>query len=239
MTGFPIVLAHGVPDYALLQLGFDVFEQAGASLLVTSGPSPRAAVANARAAFEAALDMYLLVAEPSSYDEMGAFIRVCELLAQEELRKLRANAAAAAALPIPDNTCKTPEDIVLEEGRRWDADQAGVSIMYRRTLQQARQDGRWKSHWSGMGSYSSVLAYVERKHGADAGFKEVGAMWYRALTHQAHPGLRTGTRLATHTEEGRLAFGPKDGDEALPLAMANVACEHASDALRLRRELFR
>src|SRR3712207_3051743 len=90
--GFPLALSHGHPDNALLQFAFDVWEQAGAVLLVTSGPSPRASVANARAAFEASLDMYALVAEPSSYDEMGAFIRACELLGKEDLRKLRATA---------------------------------------------------------------------------------------------------------------------------------------------------
>jgi hypothetical protein len=37
---------------------------------------------------------------------------------------------------------------------------------------------------------------------------------------------------------GRLTFGPKQGDEAFPLLMATVACEHAIDALRLRRELL-
>lgn len=71
--GFPLTLAHGHPDYALLQFAFNVWEQAGAVRLVTNGPSPRAAVANARAAFEASLDMYALVAEPSLYDEMGLY----------------------------------------------------------------------------------------------------------------------------------------------------------------------
>jgi len=237
-TGFPIVLAHGLPDYVLLQFAFDVFEQAGATILVTSGPSPRAAVANARAAFEAALDMYALIAEPSLYDEMGAFVRVCELLAQEDLRSLRTKATSVAGLPSRPVEGRSPDEIVHEESRAWEVDQEGVSVVYKRALTVARGDRRWKSHWSGLGSYTNVLEYVERKHGAVTGFKEIGAMWYRALTHQSHPGLRTGTRLTAHNEAGRLAFGPKDGDEAFPLAMAQVACEHAIDAMRLRRDLF-
>jgi hypothetical protein len=238
VSPFPILKQHGLPDYALLQFAADVLEQAGATLLVTSGPAPRAAVANARAAFESSLDMLALVAEPSLYDEMGAFVRVCELIAREDLRRLREEASRVAGFSRVGSESQATEEIVAGEGQLWEADQPGALQMYERVLGQARSDGRWKSHWSGLGNYTELLKYIERKHGAEVGFKEIGAMWYRAATHESHPGLRTGTRSVEWNPIGRLAVGHRANDDALPLVVANYACEHALEALRLRRELF-
>jgi hypothetical protein len=234
---YPLVNRHGLPDYVFLQFAADVFEQSGATLLVASGPAPRAAVANARAAFESSADMLALVAEPTLYDEMGAFVRVCELLAQEDLRRLRKEASRVVGSPAPEGEPEAIEEVVRREGQAWDVDQPGVLEMYERVLIQARSDGRWRRHWSGLGNYNEVLKYIERKHGADPGFKEVGAMWYRAATHGSHPGPRTGTRSVEWTPSGRLAVGPKVGDDALPLLVANYACEHALEALRVRQAL--
>jgi hypothetical protein len=85
LTGFKIQLKYGIPDWVLFQFGIEVLEQTGAVLMLAEGPSPRAAMPNARAAFEAAIDMLVMVADPTLYDEMGAFARVCELLEWEEM----------------------------------------------------------------------------------------------------------------------------------------------------------
>ena len=238
LNGFPIVLEHGLPDHVLVAFGYDTWEQAGATLLVARGPSPRAAVVNARAAFEASLDMYTLTAEPSSYDEMGAFARVCEVLALEDIRRLKGAASATAGATIASIESVSPEDAVREEGRDWETHNKGIAITFARVLNQARQEGRWRRHWSGLGNYREVAEYVARKHGAPPGFAEIVRFFYRALTHESHPGLRTGSRSLGHDTPGRLTYGPKAGGEAFPLLVATVSCEHAIDALRLRRELF-
>lgn len=118
-----------------------------------------------------------------------AFIRACELLAKEDLRKLRAIASQTLTLPVATDEEASPEDVMETEAMKWEGFQPGISVVCKRVIAQARGDQRWKYHWSGLRNYVNIAEYVERKHGAPAGFKEVATMWYRALTQESHPGL--------------------------------------------------
>jgi hypothetical protein len=155
-------------------------------------------------------DMYVLTAEPSLYDEMGAFARACESLAQEDLRQHRARLHTVLELAVPTPEQEAPEEVVAKEAINWEVDQPGITIVYERALKTARADGRWKYHWSGLGGYPALAEYVARKQGAPKGFKEAAAFWYRLLTHHSHPGLRTGSRAVHRDTPGRIIFGPKE-----------------------------
>jgi len=236
-NGFEGSPAHLLPDGVLMQLGYDVYEQAVATLIVSSGGSPRAAVANARAALEAAIDMLVLVSEPSLYDERGAFMRVCELLSNEDNRKYAERAAAATGTTAPPVPTISPDEAVTEDAQQWEVHEPGITVMYKRVLTQARQEQRWKYHWSGLGNFAALAEHVEQKNAAPAGFKEMATAWFRILSLAVHPGPRTGRRSLDYTT-GRPLLGPKDGDDALPLAAARWACDHAVTAMALRRTLF-
>lgn len=228
---------HWLPDVALMQVGFDVYEQAIATLMVSGGGSPRAAVANARAALEASIDMLVLVSEPSLYDERGAFMRVCELLLNEDNRKYAERAALAQGSTIPNVADMSPDEAVTRDAEQWEVHQPGITVTYKRVLAQARQKQRWKYHWSGLGNFAALAEHIEKKNAAPGGFKEMATAWFRILSHAVHPSPRTGRRSLDYTT-GRPLLGPKENDDALPLAAARWACDHAVTAIALRRTLF-
>jgi hypothetical protein len=222
-----------VPDFVLFHLGGDVLEQAQAVRLVAEGPAPRAAIANARAAFEAAMDMLVLVAEPSLYDEMGAFARVCELLTWEDMYARRDRADAVLDLPLQERG-KSPDEIVAEEAQFWEEHSPGVSRMYQRVLAVARDEVRWKHHWSGMTSLLERATFIAAKNKAYEGFVEIADVLWGLQSVHAHPAPRSGIRPAAVNEQGQLVFGSNPNDDQLPVATAAACCTHALDAMRAR-----
>jgi hypothetical protein len=87
MTNFPSTNEHQLADFVLSSLATDVLEQSEAVLLLKNGAVPRATFANARAAHEAAVDMDILTADASRYDQFAAEMRVFELFEVERLHR--------------------------------------------------------------------------------------------------------------------------------------------------------
>lgn len=111
------------PDTVLYALAIDVAEHARAVGILVISEVPRAAMVNARAAFESALDALLLVSDPLRYDERGMYARACELVEQENLIE-RMNAADAAIGKTRRRPVLNPEDgcrrrRVLGSGAYW------------------------------------------------------------------------------------------------------------------------
>jgi len=237
LTGFKVFLKHAIPDFFLLHLGIDVLEQGGAVVTIARGHAPRAAVANARSAFEASLDMLVLLAEPTLYDEMAAFARVCELLSWEDLRRKRVALHPTLGLEAPQVSA-TPESTVEEECKKWEEDSPGVGTMYRRVLAQARADVRWKHHWSGKSTFVERAQVIANKWNTEPGFVETAGILWGLQSIHTHPGARTGMR-AVKNEGGQASFRPKPTDAMFPCAAVAIACEHAIKALKRRTDLIR
>jgi hypothetical protein len=238
LNGFKVFLKYGIPDSVLFQFGIDVLEQATATLIVAQSDVRRAAVANARAAFEAAMDMLLLVADPAAYDEMGAFVRACELLTWEDMYQKRDRADAALGMK-PEGRGKSPDEIVALEAEKWEKDSPGVTRMYKRVLEQARHQQRWKHHWSGIGTLRDRAQFIATKLSGYAGFVEIAEVLWGLQSVHAHPAPRTGIRPSEVNEKGQLVFRsrPTEGDFAL--AMAAASCTHALDAIRAREKYIK
>ena len=236
LTGYRVYLKYAIPDAVLFHMGIDVLEQGGTVLTIARTRAPRAAVANARAAFESSLDMLLLLAEPTLYDEMGALARACELLTWEDLRRKRAVANEALGLPAPPPS-PTPEDTVESEAKKWEPESPGVGTMYRRVLAQARTDGRWKHHWSGHGTLVERARAIAQKWSVQRGFVETAEVLWSLQSVHAHPGPRTGMRRFGADDKGRVTISPKPDDALFPLTVTGGACEHAIRALERRATL--
>ncbi len=237
LTGYRVYLKYCIPDAILFHLGIDVLEQGGAVVTLARTKAPRAAVANARSAFESSLDMLLLLAEPTLYDEMGALARACELLTWEDLRRKRAVANETLGLPPPPPSA-TPEEAVESELRTWEKESPGVGETYRRVLAQARADGRWKHHWSGHGTIVERTRAIATKWKTEHGFVETGEVLWSLQSVHAHPGPRTGMRAFGSDQQGRVTISPKPSDALFPVGATTTACEHAIRALERRAALI-
>lgn len=234
MNGFRIYLRHGIPDTVLFHYALDVLEQGHAAWILTDSVVARAAIANARAAYEASIYMLALTAIEADYDRNGILARACELVELENLQARRAKADQAMQLP-PIPAGRTPEQVMEADGARWETEVPGAKALCLQLLQDVREDKRWKRHWTGDNGWPGVTQRVATSWGTQAGFVEMADALYGAESYQSHPRPRASSRDARWDEQGRLAAAPKESDGPMAAALAHLACTFAQAAVDRRK----
>ncbi len=218
MRGFAGSAKHKVADVVLYNLAIDVREQGEAVRALCHLPSARAALTNARAALEGAIDAAYLTQSEQHYDMRGARARVFELFEQERIQ-LRAD---IISIQIPGASVDL-ENAVKEDAKSWDAGapgQGGLII------------GAWEffslnrasigDHWSG---HSRLALYRELAGDSPEGIEFVKMMdvVYGILSIAAHPRPRTGQRPAALTAPDRLEYRPDPTDAQRAAEVAEMA----------------
>jgi len=229
-SSYKIRLRHLFPDTVLYALAIDVAEHARAVGILVGSEVPRAAMVNARAAFESALDALLLVSDPSRYDERGMYARACELVEQENLIE-RMNAADAAIGKTRRRPALNPEEVVAEEGEFWSQELAGAKERFLEILKDVRSTSRWKKHWSGLGSLKHVAVELDRLEGPGRGLKEMADALYGLQSMHSHPRPRIGMREIKRDAEGSVEFQTAAADPKRAAGFAFLSCTLAKLAL--------
>lgn len=223
---------HWVPDMMLLGLALDVVEHSHAVILLHDSEVSRAAIANARAAFEAAVDLLYLVATPSSYDQLGSLMYVTELVEQENLkdRGEATNAIIGEPAMVPSST---PEEVVELDGAEWEKMRPDGRALLGDALDTVRKRKR-HGHWSGLGR-KALGHEVEARLGEDPGLGSMFDTTYGLLSIHSHPRSRAAHRA--RRQEGDVVVFTRDEHAAsLAAGVAQMACELAWRGMDRRPE---
>jgi len=220
-----------IPDLLFYHLALDVLEQGRAVAVLTDGKVGRPGYANSRAAFEAAMDMVLLVASPEAYCAMGAKARAWELVDVERLQARRDTTDSILGLE-PEEPLPSPEQVVEDEATVWDGYSPGRGQLLRDALSGARAL-RLGSHWSGL-TRAKVRERVESIAGEPSGVKEMLDTFYGMQSIHTHPGSRLGLRDTTIREDGSLFVAPREMDLLGPMAFSTMAADLANIAIARR-----
>ena len=235
LTDYPCQPEHFVADRGLIDLAIDVAEHGHAVELLAASTVPRAAYANARAAFESALDILYLTLTEEAYDCCGCMLRAFVALANEDIQRrfVRANMAGG----MPAQAVDLAETVILSDARAWDEIVPGKGKELRAAFEEVRASPPHQHHWSGLTRKERTDALAVSTS-TEPGFAEIADAIYGALSAHTHPRLR-GTARATHEHgDGRVTITGLAEDVVIPAELASFACVAALEALAKRRGFF-
>jgi hypothetical protein len=182
--------SHFLADLAVISLAHQLHEHGTAASDLLRRSRAGAAFPSARAAFEAAEDLLLLMLSPS-YDLDGAraYIAAQSAVAQAYGTSLgvakRVRGEASAERPPSFRAVLAADAEVLRQL----TDEADAMLEEaNRLVQEARARGT--RHWSGFSRDSIHDVLANRM--ADSSLSAVLRSWYERLAHMSHPGLRIG-----------------------------------------------
>jgi len=221
---------HLLSDFILVGLATDTCDQAFATHQLAQFSKPRTAYANARAAFETALEMRLLVSSREKFDAFCANLRVFELF---EFATLSGRAPVVAQpLPALEIHAKI-EAIVREDAKGWDAKAPGQGEHILAAWQRLSSTVSSRAnHWSGKSRLAMIRESETATPDSEERLKEFDYLWGQ-LSMEAHPRARIGGRQLA-IEDGRIFMGSDEVHRTLPSLAALVACEEATRALAVR-----
>lgn len=223
---------HLVPDLVAIGLAREVYENASAALCVSRSEVSRPLYPNARAAFEAAQDLVLLIVQ-EDYDEAGARAAATEILDRETSRELVQEVTTAMGGNddiAPQDTNAHVEDIA----GTWDKYARGKGDLVRDAvprLRKLRKKGKY--HWSGL-SRSKIHKTLGAEMDALAGTSELYRSMYNLLSFETHPSPRIDAKhMKWDPDEGFTLFLEPDSapGEGMGLAAALIAVETAKVVL--------
>ncbi len=233
---YPFAPEHYIADLALYGLAIDILEHSLAVQLLRNSEVPRAAFANARAAFEAGMDILLLTSERTEYDVRGCLARAHELNEDKRLQARYNRASSESGLsPQSEQDFAT---LVEEDAVAWDKLVPGRGDFLRSVVAEfsERPSGKRK-HWSGMSREEIGLA-VAQSLGAEPGVGQIFDAMYGGLSSHSHPRMRVGQRETTEGDTGGFVFSAKPSDKTAPAGAASYACSAAVASLKRRRTMF-
>lgn len=234
LQGFCIWERRLVPDLVLHGYAIDIVEQSNAVIILLQSQVPRAAVANARAAFEAALDMLLLTSREDEYDWFGALARASELIENEGLVSRR-DAANALIGVESEPESYTPDQVVEHDGELWERGFPGGKALLQRAYEEVRKSRDRRRHWSGL-SRRAIGAEIDKGRGDSAGLAEMIDTTYGLISVHAHGRPRLADRSTRVDELGRLVFVQKESHAGLARGVAYIACQFGLLALDRRSD---
>jgi len=221
-----------IPDLVLFGLSLDVLEQTRAVVTLTDAGLGRPAITNARAAFESAIDMLVLVASPQDYCRLGALARAAELVDAEHLHIRRERADKVLQLDRSIEH-RSPESVVAEEAAFWEHHRPGATVLYQEALSKVRDEELWKKHWSGL-TRKQIRETVAGISPDPVGVAEMIDAMYGVQSAHAHPSPRFGMRDITIEAEGTPIVGPRDVDIPAALGFATLSLTLATIAVGRR-----
>ncbi len=224
---------HLLADVMLFGYCRDAADALRALLILSPSDATRSAYLPARAAFEAAQDALLLIADPDRFDANGALAYAIELVETQELQDRWIAAGKDWEVPPPVEDFHTPEQIVEEEVRAIDAVAPGMGAHLNQAFAEAREPGRAKRHWSGR-SRKQISEQIQELLGAKAGVASTADAFYGMLSVQSHPRLRAWAQPVRKNESGTLAAKASPVHETFTVALGFVAGKMALLALKLR-----
>lgn len=230
-TGYKVRLRHFVPDYVLYAYALDVLEQAGLVASTTDVAYGRALIANSRAAFESALDMLLLTADPAKYNENGSWARTTELVEIEQLH-VRRDAAIAKLQLDARPALFNAEEAIEQDAVIWEEECPGARTLLRSCLSKVRDERRWRKHWSGLSRKEQAKA-LDSAYSDQSGFAEMIDSTYGILSVHSHPRPRIGSRSSDWVN-GQLTFTPKESDLQVAWSVSQLAARFAVRSIQQR-----
>ncbi len=228
---FQILDSQIIPDMLLYHLVLDVLEQARAVACIVDAGVGRPAYSNSRAAFEAALDMLVLVAVPQEYCAMGSRARAYEVVDLDRLRATRGRADEVLGF-APSQDARTPDEIIESEADDWDSHSPGKGQLLREALV-AIKSQRPALHWSGLNK-AQIGDRIAAISGDPVGVREMIHSLYSLQSLQAHPGARTSLRQISVKADGTLFVEPLATDLQGPLGLTSMAATLALIAISRR-----
>ena len=225
--------AHLLADTVLHGFGTDVAIHTRAVLSLRASKSPRAAYANARAAFEAAEDMVLLATEANNYDRTGALAYTIELVEVDALQARFVAADGAVGVARELEGSPSPEEIVAEDAREAESVRAGAGAELLDALAKARRGGRAKKHFSAL-TRKEIADELGKRLPGIVGLAAIGDAFYGFLSVQTHPRLRAWAEAIGRGEAGALEREPHERDALFPVSLTWVAVKLARLALDIR-----
>lgn len=236
MKKYPVAPEHFVADSALFGLAIDVLEQSLAVQLLRDSEVPRAAFANARAAFEAGQDALYLTSDESRYDDYGCLARVHELNEDERIVDRFKQAQAEDEPPLAE--FRPAQAVVDEEAAAWDRVVPGSGDCLRRAFETFHaRPGQQKKHWTGLNRGDIALAVADQL-AAESGVGEMYNAMYGSLASQSHPRMRVNQRAIESESDGAFLAASKPEDRVAPGSAATFGCISALVALKRRRDFF-
>lgn len=231
---YPAYPETSIPDQILYGFGLDVAEHAEAVVLLTAQRrTARAALANARAAIESAVDALFLVSDAALYARRGAQARVFEAFEAADMQRRRAK--VDGSMPPGAQLPADLEQVLFDDANAWDAVAPGSGQLIRDfvSLFNAGSQGV-RLHWSGLSKaqlYTTVFpASVPGNFG---GMLEV---MHGVLSIDSHSRPRSAVRPATPSGPDRLTVAIDPSAPERAISFASVACLLAKVALEIRRE---
>jgi hypothetical protein len=194
---------HAIADLVLHGYASDVVQQCRATFCLADSKWPRTSYATARSAFEAAIDMLLLVSEPSEFDRTGALAYAIERVETEQLRQRFLAADIEGGFDDDTFDSITPEEAAETDAVYCDRKKPGTGDLVRHALVEAREPGRAKKHWSGLGMRGRSERIQARMPNV-GGIAMAGDAFYGYMSVQAHPRLRAGADQRSLTDDGTL-----------------------------------
>lgn len=219
-------------DMVLRTLAQGVSDQVHATQAVLRSRRPRAANVNARAAFEGAMDMLLLIGEGEGINRAAALVYALEQVETEELRARFRAVDVAMGIAREPPASPTPEEVVLADAEAFEQQAPGHGTLVSDALREARQPKRTRRHWSNL-SRKEIAAEVERRHPSIAGIATLGDALYGFASMHSHPRLR----VWSETGDG-LGGDPlrrsRTADELFPVDLSTISADFARMVLESR-----
>ena len=219
---------HLIPDLVRFGLAREVYVHANAVLLLLDSDVPGAVYPNARATFEAAEDLCLLIAR-EDYDWWGGRAYVAELLDQQHSRGLAGKASTSMGKPHAILPFDDIDSVVRAEGDEWETHSGGKRELLLRALNAVRdaraaKPPRW--HWSALTRaeiHSEVAAFAGEPPTSELILKS----WYNLLSFLAHPSPRLSPNQVEQQPDGSYAFLVTPEDREDLSGLGGVATETA------------
>jgi hypothetical protein len=230
-TKYPGKRSTFLADFALYAFATDVREHAIAVETLSTGPVPRAAFANARAALESAVDASFLTKDESQYLLRGAQARVAEVFEVHEIEKRAAPLDVPMGVDAPASM--HPEDAIIADAKAWDAESPGKGDILRRAWETFTKDsGNHRKHWS---LFPKEELYQHVFGGDDKALGGMAEIIHALLSLASHPRMRAGSRDIEYTDDGGILLGTKKADPEMARQIAALACKLTTQALQHRR----
>jgi hypothetical protein len=236
-----IRLDHYLGNLTFYGLAVNVLENAEGTRYLFEGGWTGAAYPCARAAFEAAEDLWLLITW-DDYAVAGARARVFDQLDFLRVRRSFIESMQVSNAPPPRTYEEVGKEVLKQVStiRKYSESQADhllAAFTYFRPKFEAAEEGnaRHPNHWSEMSRRKMALHIAARSEG-NANFPEQFGSIYGLLSRATHPGLRPETWLRQRGPDGRMGLAISGRNQHAPATAARAAVALVNSAFEQHLE---
>jgi hypothetical protein len=228
IANHPNEAEHTFSDFVVACLATDVCDAAQACRHLAATRFGHTSYPLARRAYESAIEISILVADESRYDERCACLVVFERFEAEYLSR---RGSGIDGVQTAAEVRRMVEDLVRADADTWDSLAPGQGMHVRRAWETFTKVPGLSLHWSG----KAQVQFLGEVTGTDS---TTDSFLWGALSMETHARARVGG-LVIRREQDRIVLDPAADDKLGPLRVCDLACHMASAALDVRRSWVR